>query len=597
MDQRTTSSLPDRNFDPRTDGLFATNDQGKETRICDAIWHIGNAARADGSDAADIVKFLDCTGSSKEIVLPRRDSAVNTTRMFEKLANYNFDVPQSKGSRNQLVSYLVECRRSPERSFLLVHRMGWHGDSFVIGKDVIAADATVGVRLDGSLSREVEKFGQGGKLVDYQEEVLRRTKYSSRLMTGVALALLAPLARIIGIENGGINIVGEKGFGKTTVLRVIGSFWGGGEAQYFKTWAMTDNAPETLGLTHCDLPLLLDELDTLDADPRTAADRLKTIVHRLCAGQEKTRSHHAPLDGGPANDFHVIFASSAEQRVADFMDAGDRKVTGGLAARFVDVPADAGRGLKIFERLPRSRSGKRIDPDRYLGRLNRACKPYFGAAGRAYLRYLVQEMRTNPDDLKAFMRKQMAAFEIKVANDPQVDPRIRRRFAALYAAGQLGLRSEILPPECDGFMDAIGACYRDAVALMPRSALSAVEAINTLRKFLDDNRKGLLKVDGEKTLTGKAYRDAVGLRRTSSRHGKCVWLKRDSFHEIFPDNHGSAAKLLAAAGVIVRSSAGIARQERVPGLGTKEYYYIIDPAKLDADPQKMEDREKPAPRH
>jgi putative DNA primase/helicase len=358
---------------------------------------------------------------------------------------------------------------------------------------------------------------------------------------------------------------------------------------------MTDTAPETLGLAHCDLPLLLDELDTLDPDPRAAAGRLKTIVQRLCGGQEKTRSHRAPSAGGPANEFRVIFASAAEKRLTDFMREGGRNVTGGLATRLVDVPADAGRGQKIFERLPRDRkTGKRVTADQFTQRLNRACYNSYGVIGRAYLAYLVRELSTNRSALEASLNKDKAAFETKVANDPQVDPRVRRRFAALYAAGQLGLRSKILPPECDGFMDAIASCYRDAVALMPRPALSPAQAINAMNKFLDNNRKRLLKLEG---LTRGAFEESIGVRPDQRRHGKRVWLKTSVLPEIFPGDQDSTAKLLADAGIIVRSSGGlIARQQRVPGLGTKEYFYIIDWTKLDVARPKAEVRNKHARR-
>jgi len=112
-------------------------------------------------------------------------------------------------------------------------------------------------------------------------------------MTGIALALLAPLARILSLENGGLNFVGEAGMGKTTILRVAGSFYGGGPVPYFMPWLMTDNAPETLGLAFCDLPLLLDELDALETGSSKAGSRLKTIVHRLAIGLGKARSHRA----------------------------------------------------------------------------------------------------------------------------------------------------------------------------------------------------------------------------------------------------------------------------------------------------------------
>ena len=231
---------------------------------------------------------------------------------------------------------------------------------------------------------------------------------------------------------------------------------------YYVSWNITDNAPETLGYAHCDLPLFLDDIDAFEADSERAGDRLKAVVHRLASGLRKATSHRAPNDDSKLTDFHVIFGSNAEFRLVHFMG---RKLTGGIAARLPDLPADAGKGFGIFESSPRSsKTGRTVEVDKYLQVLNQACVTCYGVAGRAYLRRLVDELANDRNTLKAFLRKEMKRFETEVANDAQVDPRIRRRYAGLYAAGQLGLHYEILHPECDWFVDAIASCYRAAIA-------------------------------------------------------------------------------------------------------------------------------------
>jgi putative DNA primase/helicase len=228
-------------FVVKASGLFFKNGE-KEERVCDAIWHLGNGERENGSDAADIVECTDRVFRVRELTIYRRDSLGRAPRLFEKLANYGFDVPGPRQCE-LLLRYLAECGRHSKKRYLFAGRMGWHGTSFVIGADVISGDA-VGVRLEGPIASNVEKFGQSGTLEEYQNKILLRTRHSSRLMMGIALALAAPLARLLSIENGGINFVGSAGIGKTTILRTIGSFWGGGTSPYFTSWHMTDNAPK-----------------------------------------------------------------------------------------------------------------------------------------------------------------------------------------------------------------------------------------------------------------------------------------------------------------------------------------------------------------
>ena len=58
------------NFEVREDGLFGDRRRGDgENRICDPIWHLGNAVRADGSGASDVLKFLDRQGVRQEVII------------------------------------------------------------------------------------------------------------------------------------------------------------------------------------------------------------------------------------------------------------------------------------------------------------------------------------------------------------------------------------------------------------------------------------------------------------------------------------------------------------------------------------------------
>src|SRR5271168_4170713 len=141
--------------------------------------------------------------------------------------------------------------------------------------------------------------------------------------------------------------------------------------------------------------------------------RLKAIVHRLSLGQGKSRSHHARTDASTRADFHVMYGSTSEHRLPDFMREGGCNLTGRQAARFVDIPADCGNGFMIFESLPKGHETDRIpDVDRYLVRLNRACQKYYGVAGREYLRRLVDEKATNQRSLAAYLDMPMTPKSI-----------------------------------------------------------------------------------------------------------------------------------------------------------------------------------------
>jgi hypothetical protein len=323
--------------------------------------------------------------------------------------------------------------------------------------------------------------------------------------------------------------------------------------------------------------LCLVELDAFEPDSGKAGERLKAVVHRLSSGLRKATNHRAPNDDFKLTDFHIIFGSNAEHPLIHYMGS---KLTGGIKARLPDLPADAGKGFGIFESSPQSsKTGRTVDGDKNLQLLNRACVTYYGVAGRVYLRRLVDELASDRNALKAFLRKEMKTFETEVANDAQVDPRIRRRYAGLYAAGQLGLHYKILHPKCDWFMDAIASCYRAAIASESISSLSAAEAAACVAKFLDANADRLLKVKGNGVITERSYPKAIGLIPDPNRHGKQVWLKSKVVKKsVFPPGVAdSAVTTLVNNGVMSAS-----QQQRVPVLNDKEYFYAVDLIKLRA---------------
>jgi len=87
--QKPEALLSVNNVVVRNDGLFETDHNGDETRICDPIWHLGNAVRTDGRDASDIVEFLDRTGAKQETIIPHIDAVNRPGKVFDVLAYHN----------------------------------------------------------------------------------------------------------------------------------------------------------------------------------------------------------------------------------------------------------------------------------------------------------------------------------------------------------------------------------------------------------------------------------------------------------------------------------------------------------------------------
>ena len=105
-----------------------------------------------------------------------------------------------------------------------------------------------------------------GTVEDWRKTVARSCIGNSRLAFGVSAGFAAPLLRIAGEENGGFHFVGSSRLGKSTLLRVAGSVWGGGGINgYLCSWRATSNGLEGVAEAHCDALLCLDEMGQVDA--------------------------------------------------------------------------------------------------------------------------------------------------------------------------------------------------------------------------------------------------------------------------------------------------------------------------------------------
>ena len=167
-------------------------------------------------------------------------------------------------------------------------------------------------------------------------------------MLSVCAALAPPLLDLVEAESGGMHLRGSSSIGKTTALRVAGSVWGGGGAHgYIRSWRATDNGLEGVALAHCDALLCLDELSQVA--PQAAAE----VAYMLANGQGKARAGRTGA-ARSAKAWRVLFLSTGEIGLADKIGEDPRsrkRLMAGQEVRVIDLPADAGAGLGLFEEL------------------------------------------------------------------------------------------------------------------------------------------------------------------------------------------------------------------------------------------------------
>ncbi len=196
------------------------------------------------------------------------------------------------------------------------------------------------------------------------------------MVFSLCVACVGPLLRLVDGEGGVSHFSGPSSIGKSTTLAVAGSFWGGGGLHGFRdTWRATDNALEGKAMAHSDALICLDELGQADAHAAQKA------TYMLAQGTGKARMAKTG-DAQAISEWRINGLSSGEIGMADKLAEGRSKFTlkDGQEARFVEIPADAGADLGLFDTLGDFPSAAAL-----ADHLREAVAECYGAPGRVFL--------------------------------------------------------------------------------------------------------------------------------------------------------------------------------------------------------------------
>lgn len=466
----------------RPDGLFKTSDEHGSLPISGPFDVLSQTRDDEATVWGLMLRFRDPDGVVQHIVVRRDLFSGDGGELRNVLARRGLYVNPSNGARGLLAEYL--SRVSTDKRALIVVRTGWHR---INGKSVFVLPG----RTFGSPSVEViyqpamndaSLFNTAGLLADWRSSVSARCVGNSRLLLAVSAAFAGPLLDIVGEEGGGLHFRGSSRVGKTTALRVAASVWGGqpgnGAAGYIRQWRATDNAMEGLALAQSDTLLPLDELG--QADARGVGD----TAYLLASGQGKARSDRSGGLRAPTR-FRVLFLSTGELSLADKIAEGGlgRRVKAGQEVRLVDIPADAKKGMGLFEDIHAS-----AEVEAFIQELRAATTQCYGTAAQAFLEYLVSEIASNErfaDDGRAWMHDLVGTW---LTSCPESGGQVRsvaRRFALVAIAGELATRAGITEWDANDASEAAYACFRAWLAERGTSgAREDAQAVAQLRDFL-----------------------------------------------------------------------------------------------------------------
>ncbi len=357
-----------------TDGavVYVDPDPDKEAlRICGRLEVAAFTRDARGDGWGRLLRWCDSEGRAHEWAMPMSLLAGDGSEYRARLLDGGLFIAPGRKVWGLLAVYLQTAR--PEAWALCVARVGWHGDSFVLPGASIGPQGGGSVLFQTPFETE-HSLNVSGTVDDWRNNVGRFCSGNSRLILTVSSAFAGPVLSLVGGESGGIHLVGATSTGKSTALLVGGSVVGGGGRNGFvQSWRSTANGLEAIAELHNDLALFLDELAQID--PREAAE----TAYLLGNGSGKIRMSRN-IGVRKKLSWTLLFVSAGEVTLADHARTAGKRTKGGAEVRLLNIDADAGAGLGLFEDLHGAAS-----PDLFARQLKEAAARYYGAPLRAYL--------------------------------------------------------------------------------------------------------------------------------------------------------------------------------------------------------------------
>ncbi|MEM1380880.1 MAG: DUF927 domain-containing protein [Pseudomonadota bacterium] len=540
-----------------------TRDGDVEYRVlCPRLEILGRTRNADSEDWGRLVSFHDADGQLHRLAIAAADLVRDGgADALAHLARLGFRVPTRPKEKGLLTDYLFDFPVT--RRVRAASSVGWQADGcFVL------PDRTFGSRSDEDThwqqeGRTVHPFAESGTLKAWKSKVAAPCIGNSRLIFSLSAAFAGPLLHPLSEESGGVHLRGPSSCGKTTGLIVASSVWG----KTVRSWRSTDNGQEWVAALHNDAFLAIDEIG--QADGRAA----EQLAYMLANGLGKARAN---AKGGVRKTatWRIIFVSTGEVSLADKVGEQGRGRTtkAGQEVRVLDVPADAGAGMGVFQALHHY-----DDPAALADALKAAAKNDYGTAGPAFLEALVAK---NVDELREEWRAHKASFLSKISR-PQSDGQVKRgaaRFALVAFAGELAVRFGILPWSPGDALRASVTCFE--AWLETRGGVGSTEA----RQVLERVQRAILTQRGRfQDWNGSedAPRDRLGFYRAGDDGG--FFFHAPAFRDILAGlDERQALAALDQAGFLEVYQEGEERRRkgkvRPPATGRAERMVHVRPS-------------------
>ncbi len=460
-----------------------------------------NVEDAATGDSFEIFAFTKTLGRKGKLRI-ERDKARDSRALLAALARKNAVLPHEEPGAAKLVEAAIKSE--PRYHRLHVRQLGWlpGRKGFALKRRVIYARA--GARkLRPPLwvnDRQVGDLKSRGTLEQWQRHVARPALRSTRLMLILAAAFAAPLVRISGLQNFGINLFGESKVGKTTALLLGASVIGIGTERALPNWNSTRNAFLETAQGFKDLIMPANEVGLLAGKRRDAYPSIREWIYAFSEGHDRVRHSSSTIaTNWASSSWQGIFVSTSEYSFNDYAAFSGETRGSGEFARCLDVAAVAKGHATVFDSYPTNveRERRKRWARTQLTELRRNCARFHGTALEPYISHLITISRQLPRKVEAHCAKFMKA--VRAMHLDGALEHAGRNFALIYAGGCMAIEAEVLPWTKARLFHAVEVCFRAAVDDIRGHTNALGRGRALLKKMLQSN--DIVQARSGKTVT------------------------------------------------------------------------------------------------
>lgn len=573
---KSKTDLMPGGFRLTSEGVFYAGDDGEARPVCSPLEILARTRDDKGQNWGLLVEFDDPDGTKKRWNIPARTMTGDFGKdVLGPLVDMGLRLAGSRSgrnARNDLQSYLGGFD-SAQRA-RLVTRLGWHDTAFLLPEQQIGAHSEhLHFYEAGS---QLPSISEAGTLEQWQEQIGALCVGNHRLAFVVGVAFAGPLLHMLGHESGGFHLYGDSSGGKTTHLQVAASIYGG--PRLVRSWRSTDNALESIAAAHSDGLLVLDEIGM--CDPRIIGE----TVYMLGNGTGKARANDRGQAGRQVQEWRLLFLSTGEKTLAQHMAEANKELKAGMEVRMLAVPADASKGLGMFDVLNGFEDAAALS-DALKARVAK----YYGTPLTAFLTALCEPGKRH--GWAAILRRTLDGFiaQSLPASASGQAHRAAARFGLAAAAGELATAMGITGWPDGTATTAARVCLNawmnerggagnfegDAIVARLRQI---IERFGESRFTRWESTAAKIDEHGPRTI------DRLGFRKTLE-HGLGDSLHTTNTYYVLPElwrseifrgmNINAVNKELLQRGVLEPGKDGKASSLiRLPGLGTQRCYIV-----------------------